>query len=155
VDLGRSRRIEWAAVQQQAAQMAGATEAACVQLCDTDPREPNLALNSAAYLELGGAIPVAVIEDTEPMLQSLRFDVRPEGPEVDGLIGAGALGSARLELDYKGDPPRAILSCEPGVARDACYAAARCPRLPDNEQSHFCFGLPSHHLPATCSASGC
>jgi hypothetical protein len=155
VDLGRSRRIEWAAVQQQAAQMAGSSEAACVQLCDTDSREQSLAQNSAAYLELGGSIPVAVIADSEPLLQSLRFDIRPEGPELDGLVGAGALGSSRLELDYRGDPPRAIFSCEQGVARDACYAAARCPRLPDHDQSHVCFGLHSHHLPATCTPSGC
>jgi hypothetical protein len=155
VDLGRSRRIEWAAVRQDTAQQAGSNEADCVQPCDTDPREQNLAQNSAAYVELGGAIPVAVIEDSEPLLQSLRFDIRPEGPEVDGLLGAGALGSSRLELDYKGDPPRAIFSCELNAARDACYAAARCPRLPDHEQSHLCFGLKSHHLPATCAPSGC
>lgn len=155
VDLGRSRRIEWVAVQQQAAQLAGASEAACVQLCDSDPREGNLAQNSAAYIELGGAIPVAVIGDAEPFLQSLRFDVRPEGPEVDGLVGAGALGPARLELDYGGDPARAIFSCEPGAPRDTCFAAPRCPRLPDHDQSHLCFGLAPHRLPATCTPSGC
>jgi hypothetical protein len=155
VDLGRSRRIEWTAIQQQAAQQAGAGEAACVQLCDTDPREGNLAQNSAAYLEVGGTIPVAVIEDAEPFLQSLRFDVRPEGPEVDGLVGAGAMGAARLELDYGSDPARAIFSCEPGATRDSCYAAPRCPRLPDHDQTHLCFGLPAHRLPATCAPSGC
>jgi hypothetical protein len=155
VDLGRSRRIEWVAARQQAAMVAGANEAACVQPCDTDPREPSLSLNSAAYIELGGAIPVAVIDDAEPYLQALRFDIRPEGPEVDGLVGAAALGPARLELDYRSDPRRAIFSCEPNVPRATCYTAARCPRLPDHEQSHLCFGLPSHRLPNLCAASGC
>jgi hypothetical protein len=154
VDLGRSRRIEWVARQQAASAAAGSDTSACVQLCDTNPGT-NEALNSAAYLELGGAIPVAVIDDAEPFLQSLRFDIRPEGPEVDGLLGAGALGSARLELDYLGDQPRAIFSCEPGVTPDSCYAAARCPHLPDHDQKHLCFGLSSHGLPLTCAPSGC
>jgi hypothetical protein len=155
VDLGRSRRIEWVAVQQQAAQAAGASEAACVQLCDTDPREANLAQNSAAYVEVGGTIPVAVVEDAEPYLQALRFDIRSEGPELDGLVGAGALGAARLELNYGGDPAQAIFSCEGTAARETCYAAPSCPRLPDLEQTHLCFGLAPHRLPKTCSPSGC
>ncbi len=159
VDLGRSRRIEWTAAQAVA---AGATPSAphaatsaCVQPCDTDPSETSLALNSAAYLEIGGAVPVAVVDDAEPFLQSLRFDIRPEGPDIDGLVGAAALGAARLELDYLNDTPRAIFSCEPNVPRDACYAAARCPRLPDNDHEHLCFGLPAHGLPAMCAPSGC
>jgi hypothetical protein len=151
VELGRARRIEWMEHDQQ----AHPDVAACVQPCDTDPRETNLAQNSAAYLELGGSIPVAIVEDTEPFLQALRFDIRPEGPEVDGLLGAGALAGTRVELDYLNDGPRAIFSCEADAAPEACHAASHCPRLPDQSQSHFCFGLPAHPLPATCAPSGC
>jgi hypothetical protein len=151
VELGRSRRLEWVARQQQ----AHPDVAACVQPCDTDPREPDKAQNSAAYLELGGSIPVAVVADSEAYLQALRFDVRPEGPEIDGLIGAGALAPARLEVDYRGSATRAIFSCEQQVPRETCFAASRCPRLPDSGHRHLCFGLPAHGLPATCEASGC
>ncbi|HTA18577.1 MAG TPA: hypothetical protein VK989_04760, partial [Polyangia bacterium] len=66
--------------------------------------------------------------------------------------------AARLELDYLSDQPRAIFSCEPDVARDACYVAARCPRLPDHDHLHLCFGLPGatgYGLPDTCAPSGC
>jgi hypothetical protein len=161
VDLARARRIEWTDV---AIAAVGAAEtpfdvhpkvADCVQPCDTDPSEPSVALSSAAYLELGGAIPVAVIQDSEPFLQALRFDIRPEGPDIDGLVGAAALGAARVELDYLSDQPRAIFSCEAGTTRDACFAGARCPRLPDGDQQHLCFGLPSHGLPSMCAPSGC
>jgi hypothetical protein len=154
VELGRARRIEWVVQKQALAFAAGATNAECVQLCDTDRAESGKAQNSAAYIELAGAIPVAVVKDTEAFLQALRFDIRPEGPEVDGLVGAGALDGARLELDYRSDQPRAIFSCEEeGTA--GCHAAGRCPRLPDHEQEHTCFGHEPHRLPATCSPSGC
>jgi hypothetical protein len=157
VDLGRARRIEWTAAQttMQTPFSPHAALSACVQPCDTDPSASSEALNSAAYLELGGAVPVAVVDDAEPFLQALRFDIRPEGPDIDGLVGAAALGAARLEIDYLADTPRAIFSCEPGATRDACYAASRCPRLPDANHEHLCFGLASHGLPATCAPSGC
>ncbi len=162
VDLGRARRIEWTNVQTANTGQAHPAVAACVAPCDTDPSETSEALSSAAYIELGGAIPVAVIADAEPFLQALRFDIRPEGPDIDGLVGATALGAARLELDYLSDQPRAIFSCEPTATRDACYTAARCPRLPDNDHLHLCFGLgaplggtPGYGLPATCAPSGC
>jgi hypothetical protein len=158
VDLGRARRIEWTVAQQ--APPPGSTaahldSADCVQACDTDPSQTSEALSSAAYIEIGGAIPVAVIDDAEPFLQSLRFDIRPEGPDIDGVVGAAALGAARLEIDYLADTPRAIFSCEVGASPDTCYTASRCPRLPDQSSLHLCFGLPAHGLPAACAPSGC
>jgi hypothetical protein len=156
VELGRSRRIEQVAVLVQAAEANQATTDVCTQPCDNDVREPDKSQNSAAYLELGGTIAVAVIADDEPYLQGLRFDVRPEGPELDGVVGAGALGRSRVEIDYASDSKRAVFSCEHDVLllRDACYAAPRCPRLPAAGETHLCFGLPRHGL-ATCAPSGC
>jgi hypothetical protein len=161
VDLGRARRIEWVAKQTVAAGKAETPfaphppAAPCVQGCDLDPSEPTNPLNSAAYIEIGGVIPVAVVDDAEPYLQALRFDIRPEGPDIDGVVGAAALGAARLELDYLNDQPRAIFSCEANTPREACWAAARCPRLPDHDHLHLCFGLQAHGLPVACAPSGC
>ena len=89
----------------------------CGAACDVDPNNTGEAQNSAAYLELGGQIPVAVISDDERFLQGLRFDVLPEGPELDGLVGANALGRARMEIDYRSSPSRAVFSCETDAAR--------------------------------------
>jgi hypothetical protein len=150
-ELARSRRLEWVSYQQ----VMGPEFGACAQPCDTDPREKDKAQNSAAYIEIGGQVPIAIIADNEPLLQGIRVDVRPEGPEIDGLLGAAGLGLSRLEIDYRNNPTRLIFSCESDSPRDRCWTAARCPRLPDREHKHLCFGLPAHQLPQTCAPSEC
>lgn len=146
VELARARRLEQVAFRH--AHAPGS--AACALPCDRDPRAPDKAQNSAAYIELGGDIEVAVVEDREPFLQTLRHEIRPEGPEVAGLLGAGALRDARVELDYRGQPARAIFSCEPDAPPERCRALGRCPRLPGPGQVRACFGLPPHGLPGMC-----
>ncbi|HVV17117.1 MAG TPA: hypothetical protein VHH90_07920 [Polyangia bacterium] len=151
VELGRARRTEivsYATVNAPELHVCGAA-------CDLDPNQSGEAQNSAAYLEIGGNIPVAVIADDDPFLQGLRFDVLPEGPELDGLVGATALGQARVEIDYLSSPGRAVFSCEAQVPRSSCFAAARCPQLPDGNAQHDCFGLEFHALPKSCAPSTC
>lgn len=148
VELGRSRRTEIVSFQNQI--VTNPAPGLCGAPCDVDPNNTGEAANSAAYLELGGQIPVAVISDDDPFLQGLRFDVLPEGPELDGLVGANALGRSRLELDYLSSPSRAVFSCETDAPRGACWAAARCPQLPDRSSPHYCFGLGPQWLPASC-----
>jgi hypothetical protein len=155
VELARSRRIEWVAHRQQ----GGPETADCVQPCDTDPNDTSKAQNSAAYVELGGEvgneIPVAILKDGDPYLEGLRADIRPEGPEIDGIIGAGVLGRTRVEIDYRSSGMRAIFSCDGSTDRNVCWAAPRCPRLPDRTQTHTCFGLPEGRLPVTCIDDMC
>ena len=148
VELGRSRRTEMVSYQNQV--VAAPAPALCGARCDVDPNNTGEAANSAAYLEISGQIPVAVIADDDEFLQGLRFDVLPEGPELDGLVGANALGRSRLELDYLSSPARAVFSCETDAPREVCWAAARCPQLPDPSSVHYCFGLGPHGLPASC-----
>jgi hypothetical protein len=154
VELARARRLEQVSYQVVQDDMNQVPTTACTQPCDSDPREPDKAQNSAAYLELTGSIPVAVIPDDSAYLQGLRFDLRPEEPEVDGVIGAGALGRSRVEIDYVSSPSRAVFSCESDAVREVCFAAARCPRLPDASFQHLCFGLRQHGFAPVC-ASGC
>ena len=155
VELGRSRRTEIVSYAAANADTLSAEQHICGAPCDLDPNQSGEAQNSAAYLEIGGSIPVAVVADDDPFLQSLRFDVLPEGPELDGLVGATALGFARVELDYLTSPGRAVFSCEEGVPRSSCWAAARCPQLPDSNTRHNCFGLGFHGLSTTCAPSTC
>ena len=68
-----------------------------------------------AILELTPSpnIPVLVVPDTEPTLQALRTELRPDQPEVDGLLGADALRAAEIDVDYPHD--RLIARCsQPG-----------------------------------------
>jgi hypothetical protein len=153
VELARSRRTE--IVSYQTVMNSALAPPVCGAPCDVDPTQSGEAQNSAAYLEIGGDVPVAIIADDEPFLQALQFDVLPEGPQIDGLGGAGALGRARLELDYISSPTRAVFSCEAHVPRSVCWSASRCPQLPDHDHQHLCFDLPAHGLPATCIPSVC
>jgi hypothetical protein len=151
-ELARARRLEQIAWRQN----ENAQLAACALPCDLDPRDASRAQNSAAYLEIGGDLEVAIIDDTTPLLHAVRTEVRPSGPEVDGLLGAAALAQVRLELDYVANQPRGIFACEPGSPADACRAVPRCPRLPGKGQRRACFGLPAHGLPNMCeNASTC
>ena len=78
---------------------------------------------------------------TSLFLQGLRSDIRPEGPELDGLVGAGALGRSRVELDYVSSPSRAVFSCEtdaPATPAGRRPAARGC----RTRAQHYCFGLP-------------
>ena len=169
-ELGRSRRTEQVELRQSLNQ--DLPEAACAFPCDRSSPDKVFAQNSAAYLELEGALEVAVVEDTTPFLQALRAEVRPAGPEVDGVIGARALAGTQLEIDYVSSDLRVIFSCEPApsppvtnpqvapstpapftataASLGRCRAVGRCPRLPDCSQRHICFGLPSHAMPKSC-----
>jgi hypothetical protein len=66
-----------------------------------------------AMLELtppaGIGIDVLVVPDTEPTLQALRTELRPDQPEVDGLLGTDVLRAAEIDVDYPHD--RLIARC--------------------------------------------
>ena len=145
VELGRARRLEWIEAHSQA------DIGPCVQPCDADARDSTQAQNSAAYVEVDGGIPVAIVPDGAPFLQALRAEIRPEGPEIDGLLGAAVFAHMEMELDYQSTSKRAILACDNDLSADGvCKTAPRCPRLASATDSRSCFGLAKRSLPATC-----
>jgi len=151
VELAQARRLEW--VERHRLDVSPA----CVQPCDTDVREPSKAKNAAAYVELGGDISVAIVPDGAPFLQTLRAELRQQGPQVDGLLGTDALAQTTMELDYTASPARAVFSCAPGTPRANCWSSPRCVRQASPGEVHSCFGLPPQSLPEpkTCLPSGC
>ncbi|HEY5947906.1 MAG TPA: hypothetical protein VIV40_20560, partial [Kofleriaceae bacterium] len=66
-----------------------------------------------------GGIPMIVVSDTEPTLQALRTELRPDRPEVDGVLGTFALQALELDIDYAHD--RLLARC---VDRTTCGARA-------------------------------
>jgi hypothetical protein len=60
---------------------------------------------------------VLVVSDADPTLQALRTELRPDRPEVDGILGLDALAAVELDIDY---PHRRLLArC---VDRQTCGA---------------------------------
>jgi hypothetical protein len=106
-----------------------------------------------AMLELTppSGVDVLVVPDTEPTLQALRTELRPDQPEVDGLIGTDVLRAAELDVDYPHD--RLLARC-PG---DSCRVRAQLAQEDDRCQVNRCIkGLanpPGCPLPAASSRS--
>ena len=152
VELGRARRMEWIERHQ-----TGPDSPACFQPCDADLGDSGKAQNAAAYVELGAPVRVAIVPDGSGFLESLRAELRQQGPQVDGLLGTEALAATSAELDYGGSPSRMIFACAPGAPRSTCWASPRCIRQNSPGDLHSCFGLPPQPRPAptTCLPSGC
>jgi hypothetical protein len=107
-----------------------------------------------AYLELGGAIDLAVISETSEIIRSINVD-SPPNPQVDGIIGAGTLAGTRVRLDYTASSPkgRVIAACEDGSERDQCWTAPSCPGLSANGKT-LCFGQTVPTWPPACQVAG-
>jgi hypothetical protein len=73
--------------------------AACLATGD-DPCVDDDSCSAPAVVELATAIAVVVIADDAPLLQSLRAELRPGLPEVDGILGLDALTAVELDVDY-------------------------------------------------------
>lgn len=85
--------------------------------CNSDADDP-LSCRTPAILTLAptGGIGVLVVSDRDTTLQALRTELRPNQPEVDGILGTSALRSAEIDVDY---PHNRLLARCPG---DGCIA---------------------------------
>jgi hypothetical protein len=72
-----------------------------------------------AVVELAPAaqIPILIVPDTEPTLLALRTELRPDRPEVDGILGSQAIEALELDIDPVHD--RLLARC---VDRVTCGA---------------------------------
>jgi hypothetical protein len=60
-------------------------------------------------------IDVLVVDDSDPTLQSLRAELRPDQAEVDGILGTDVLRLAEIDVDYPHD--RLLARCPGGNCR--------------------------------------
>lgn len=67
--------------------------------------------STPAILELAPAAPIeaVVIDDLHPLLQALRTELRPDQPEIDGILGVDALANTAFDVDYPNN--RLLLRC--------------------------------------------
>ena len=75
--------------------------------------------------------------DSNDTLQALRTELRPDRPEVDGILGANALHQAEIDIDYVND--RMLARCT--AAAPACQARPEIIRAADRTQINGCLGL--------------
>jgi hypothetical protein len=68
--------------------------------------------SAGAAVELHRTVDVVILDDTHPLLQSIRNELRPTFAEVDGLLGMQTLSAFLADLDYPG--ARVILRCASG-----------------------------------------
>jgi hypothetical protein len=62
-------------------------------------------------------IPVLIVPDANPTLLALRTELRPDRPEVNGILGTDALHALELDIDYPHD--RLLARC---IDRASCSA---------------------------------
>jgi hypothetical protein len=95
-----------------------------------------------AIVEVSEPVRVLVVADSNPTLQALRTELRPDRPEVDGILGADALRALELDIDYAHD--RLVARCT-----DRSVCAAR-PVLADSEARTYvngCLGAQAGSIP--------
>jgi hypothetical protein len=89
-----------------------------------------------------GAIDILVVSDTDPTLQALRTELRPDQPEVDGILGTAVLRSAEIDVDYPHD--RLIARC---AAEGTCKTRPQLAQTEDRcEISHCMYNDPFARL---------
>jgi hypothetical protein len=104
----------------------------CKDGSDFCPVPAVLALNPPAGLD------VLVVSDIDPTLQALRTELRPDQPEVDGLLGTNALRTAEIDVDYPHD--RLLARC----TRGNCTARPQLSERRDRTQVAGCLaGQPT------------
>lgn len=77
-------------------------------------------------------IDVLVVDDADPTLQALRTELRPDQPEVDGILGTNILRNAEIDADYPHD--RLLARC-PG---DSCIVRPALAQAEDRCQINRC-----------------
>jgi hypothetical protein len=81
---------------------------------------------------------VLVVPDSSATLQALRAELRPDQPEVDGILGTGALALIELDIDYPRN--RALVRCLPGAP---CLARPAIDEANDRTQVRNCVRGPT------------
>lgn len=64
---------------------------------------------AAAVIEMNATVEIAIVDDSIPLLQALRDELRPDVPELDGVLGTQALHALRVEFDYPNN--RILMRC--------------------------------------------
>lgn len=87
----------------------GAADAGPTDDAGVCPAESTSATRAGATIDLRGPFAVAIASDALPLLQALRDELRPELPEIDGILAPSALMPLVVDVDYPNN--RVIARC--------------------------------------------
>ena len=95
---------------------------------------------AAAVVDLqpSATIPVLIISDDDPTLQSLRAELRPLEAEIDGILGTDALHAAELDFDYPHN--RMLWRCNDS---STCAIRPELASTDDRSQAQACLPMPN------------
>lgn len=103
--------------------------------CPCDGDNEFCSVPAVVELEPPGGLQILIVDDDNATLQALRAELRPDQPEVDGILGADALETAELDIDYPHN--RVLARCTaPG-----CVARPALAEEGDREQVNNCISL--------------
>lgn len=91
--------------------------------CPCKNRAPFCDVPASLELTPTAGIDVLVVPDDNSTLQALRTELRPDQPEVDGILGTGVLRQAEIDVDYPHDRllarcPGSTCSARPALAQE-------------------------------------
>ena len=98
-------------------------------------QSPFCGVPAVVELAPSGGFGVLVVDDTDPTLQALRTELRPDQPEVDGILGLDAMRLTELDVDYPHD--RMLARC----AADRCTTRPELTAESARSQIRTCLGL--------------
>ncbi len=87
-----------------------------------------------AVVEVATAIDVLIVPDSDPSLQALRTELRPDQAEVDGILGTDAIRTLELDIDYPND--RVLARCTAA----SCQTRPALALASDRTQVRGCLG---------------
>lgn len=87
-------------------------------------------------------VEVFVVSDADPTLQALRTELRPDQPEVDGILGTSAIRDAEIDVDYPHNRVLARCSPRPGATATACSTRPALSAAADRARVAACVGTP-------------
>jgi hypothetical protein len=104
---------------------------------------------AGASIEIAGPLQVAVVDDTDPVLQALRDELRPVVADVDGFLGMNALRTCVTDFDYPNS--RLVFRCDDDES-ESCVVRPRLPSLGDRASLTSCLGRQFFVPTATADA---
>ncbi|MBA3457185.1 MAG: hypothetical protein H0T42_29145 [Deltaproteobacteria bacterium] len=102
--------------------------------CPCEDRSTFCGVPAIVELEPPGGHAVLIVPDSNPTLQALRTELRPDQAEVDGILGTNALLSSEIDVDYPHN--RLLARC----TADGCRTRPSVTEARERTQAQNCLG---------------